>query len=89
MLFGRVCGEHLDDEGSDNERNRSIMNDTREIRIPADLCDAAVKKFAGAFHNVDELVTFLLQELVHGDTLDLDRADQAAVEQRLRDLGYM
>jgi hypothetical protein len=68
---------------------RSIMNETREIRIPSDLCDAAEKKFAGAFHSVDGLVAFVLKELVHGDTLDLDRADQAAVEQRLRDLGYM
>jgi hypothetical protein len=65
------------------------MNETREIRIPADLCDAAEKKFAGAFHNVDELLAFVLQELIHGDTVDLDRADQAAVEQRLKDLGYM
>jgi hypothetical protein len=38
---------------------------------------------------VDELVVFLLRELVRGDTLDLDQADQAAVEQRLRDLGYL
>lgn len=89
MRFGRVCGAHLDNEGSDNERNRSIMNEAREIRIPADLCDAAEKKFADAFHNVDELVAFVLQELIHGDTVDMDRADQAAVEQRLRDLGYM
>jgi hypothetical protein len=65
------------------------MSETREIRIPADLCAAAEKKFADAFHNVDELVAFVLQELIHGDTVDLDRADQAAVEQRLRDLGYM
>jgi hypothetical protein len=31
----------------------------------------------------------LLQELIRGDTRDLDEADQAVVEQRLRDLGYM
>jgi hypothetical protein len=65
------------------------MNETREIRLPVDLCAAAEKKFAGAFQSVDELVAFLLQELIRGDTVDLDRADQAAVEQRLRDLGYM
>lgn len=65
------------------------MNETREIRIPANLCDSAEKKFASAFRNVDELVAFVLQELIRGDTVDLDRADQAAVEERLRDLGYL
>jgi hypothetical protein len=65
------------------------MNGTRQIRLPVDLCAAAEQKFAGAFQSVDELVAFLLQELIRGDTVDLDRADQAAVEQRLRDLGYM
>jgi len=38
---------------------------------------------------VDELVVFLLQELIRRDTADLDRADQAEVEERLRDLGYL
>jgi hypothetical protein len=65
------------------------MSDTREIRLPADLCSAAEQKFGSRFRSVDELVVFLLQELVRGDTVDLDRADQAIVEARLRDLGYI
>jgi hypothetical protein len=65
------------------------MSDSREIRLPADLCAAAEKKFGGTFRNVDDLVAFLLQELVSADTVDLDRADQAVVEERLRDLGYI
>jgi hypothetical protein len=65
------------------------MSESREIRLPADLCAAAEKKFGGRFHSVDELVAFLLQELIREDTLDLDREDQAIVEQRLRDLGYI
>jgi hypothetical protein len=65
------------------------MSELREIRLPADLCAAAEQRFSGKFGSVDELVTFLLRELMHGDTLDLDQADQAAVEQRLRDLGYL
>jgi len=65
------------------------MNESREIRLPADLCAAAEKKFGGTFNTVDELVIFLLQELIRGDTLELDRADQAVVEERLRDLGYI
>lgn len=65
------------------------MSELREIRISSDLCAAAEKKFGSAFGSVDELVAFLLQELLRGDTTDLDRAEQWAVEQRLRDLGYM
>jgi hypothetical protein len=65
------------------------MSESREIRLPADLCAAAEKKFGGTFRSVDELVVFLLQELISRDTVDLDRADQAVVEERLRDLGYI
>jgi hypothetical protein len=66
-----------------------MTNDSRVIRLPEDLCAAAEKKFAGRFASLDELVAFLLRELVSGDTLELDQAEQAAVEQRLRDLGYL
>jgi hypothetical protein len=66
-----------------------MMGESREIRLPADLCAAAEEKFGGAFRSVDELVVFLLQELIRRDTADLDRADQAEVEERLRDLGYL
>jgi hypothetical protein len=65
------------------------MSESREIRLPEDLCAAAEKKFTGKFGSLDELVTFLLRELVHGDTVELDQAEQAAVEQRLKDLGYL
>jgi hypothetical protein len=65
------------------------MSEPREVRLPADLCVAAEQRFGSTFGSVDELVVFLLRELVRGDTLDLDQADQAAVEQRLRDLGYL
>jgi hypothetical protein len=65
------------------------MNESREIRIPVDLCAAVEEKFGKRFRSVDELVVFLLQELIRGDTRDLDLADQAVVEERLRDLGYM
>ncbi len=65
-----------------------MTNDSRVIRLPEDLCAAAEKKFAGRFASLDELVAFLLRELV-SDTLELDQAEQAAVEQRLRDLGYL
>jgi hypothetical protein len=65
------------------------MSDLREIRLPKDLCAAAEKKFGSRFDTLDELVAFLLRELVQGDTMAMDQAEQAAVEQRLKDLGYL
>jgi len=65
------------------------MSGSREIRVPEDLCAAAEKKFGRSFASVEELVAFLLRELVQGDTVALDQAEQAAVEQRLKDLGYL
>jgi hypothetical protein len=65
------------------------MSESREIRLPADLYAAAEEKFGGIFRSMDQLVIFLLQELIRRDTADLDRADQALVEERLRDLGYI
>jgi hypothetical protein len=84
MRFGRACGER-----SDDEMERATMSEWREIRLPEDLCAAAEQKFGASFRSLDELLTFLLQELISKNTMDLDRADQAIVEDRLRDLGYI
>jgi hypothetical protein len=65
------------------------MTEQREIRLPSDLCTAVERRFGTTFGSIDELVAFLLRELMRGNTLDLDQADQAAVEQRLKDLGYL
>jgi len=65
------------------------MSESREIRLPADLCAAAEEKFRGTFRSVDELVIFLLRELIRTDTADMEQADQAVVEERLRALGYI
>jgi Arc/MetJ-type ribon-helix-helix transcriptional regulator len=65
------------------------MNDWRQVQLPEDLCAAAEERFAGKFHSVDQLVSFLLQELLRDDSAELDRAEQTAVEQRLKDLGYL
>jgi hypothetical protein len=73
----------------DNEDRRSVLSESREIRLPADLCAAAEKKFGSRFSSAEELIVFLLQELIRGDTIELDQADQAVVEQRLKDLGYL
>ena len=65
------------------------MSGPRQIQLPADLCVAVEAKYGSSFPTVEELVIFLLQELLRGDTTALDRAEQQAVEQRLKDLGYL
>jgi hypothetical protein len=65
------------------------MSNLREIKLPEDLRLAAENKFGGRFGSLDELVVFLLRELVSSDTVELDQAERAAVEQRLKDLGYL
>jgi len=88
MPFGRVCEEPLGNEAQPLVMS-DVMSESREIKLPEDLCAAAEKKFAGRFGSVEELVAFLLRELVSGDTVELDRAEKEAVEQRLKDLGYL
>jgi hypothetical protein len=65
------------------------VSQSRQIAIPEDLCAAAKKRFGGRFPHVQDFVIFLLQELLRDTNVELDHAEQAAVEQRLRDLGYL
>jgi hypothetical protein len=61
----------------------------RDVRLPSELCAAAEQKFAERFGNVEELLSFVLRELLHSDVGQLDQAEQDIIEKRLRDLGYI
>jgi Arc/MetJ-type ribon-helix-helix transcriptional regulator len=65
------------------------MNGIRNVRLPEDLCAKAEEKFAGKFTNVEELLQFLLRELLDDQAEALDEAEQLVIEKRLRDLGYI
>jgi hypothetical protein len=65
------------------------MNGSRELRLPEELCAAAEKKFAGRFQNVEALLEFVLRDLLRDEDSALDQAEQQAIEQRLKDLGYL
>ena len=60
----------------------------REIRLPADLCEAAEKQYAGEYASLDELLTHMLR-YVTTDTNALDQSELKIIEERLKDLGYM
>ncbi|MFZ0807092.1 MAG: hypothetical protein WAN03_12945 [Candidatus Sulfotelmatobacter sp.] len=65
------------------------MTETRELRLPADLCAAVEKKFAAKFGSLEELLTFILCDLSCSDAAQLDQNELKLVEERLRDLGYL
>jgi hypothetical protein len=65
------------------------MSEVRQITLSEDLCAAAEKRFGGRFGSIEALIAFLLQELLQGDSVERDHAEKAAVEQRLKDLGYL
>jgi hypothetical protein len=62
---------------------------SRDVRLPADLCAAAEQRFAHQFGNVEELIVFLLRYVTGEEAERLDRAELHMVEERLRDLGYI
>ena len=65
------------------------MTEIRNVQLPLDLCSAAEKKFAHKFGTLEDLLTFLLRDLLRDDAVKADEAEQRLVEERLRELGYL
>jgi hypothetical protein len=65
------------------------MAEMRDVRLPADLCGSAEKKFGHVFNNLEELLIFVLRDLSREEASSADQAEQKLVEQRLRELGYL
>jgi len=61
----------------------------RTIALPADLCAEAEKRLGSRFGNVEQLLEFVLRDLVRDSAAEADEGERRLVEQRLRDLGYM
>lgn len=66
-----------------------MTESTVEIRLSASLCRAAEEKFGHRFSNIEELLTFVLQELLRDDASRIDESEARIIEERLRDLGYL
>jgi hypothetical protein len=65
------------------------MTARRHISLPEELCASAEQQFSARFGSVESFLEFVLRELVRTDAEALDKSEQAVLEQRLRDLGYM
>ena len=61
----------------------------RDIRLPDQLCRAAEEKFGQQFGSLEELIGFVLRELLRDDASQMDQAETRIIEERLRDLGYI
>jgi len=61
----------------------------RELRLPADICAAAEERFGQSFGTLEDLLGFVLRELLRDEARQLDRSEQRIVEERLRELGYI
>lgn len=65
------------------------MSELRIVRLPADLCGAAENKFGHLFGSVEELLTFILRDLIRDDAAKADQAEERLIEERLKELGYL
>jgi len=61
----------------------------REVSLPADLCEVAQARFGKQFSTVEDLLVFVLKELVRDDSHKMDENEQRMIEERLRGLGYL
>jgi len=65
------------------------MTGKRQITLPEELCASAERQFGARFGGLDSFLEFVLRELVRNDAEALDKTEQAVLEKRLRDLGYL
>ena len=61
----------------------------RTVTLPAELCAQAEKRFGEKFTSLEQLLEYVLRDLVRDDTAQADEGEQRMIEQRLRDLGYL
>jgi hypothetical protein len=66
-----------------------MSSDVREVRLPAQLCIDAERRFAARFSSVEELLVHVLQELLRDKAAQMDESERRVIEQRLKDLGYI
>jgi hypothetical protein len=65
------------------------MTARRQFSLPEALCASAEQQFGTRFGGLESFLEFALRELVRTDAEGLDKAEQAILEKRLRDLGYL
>lgn len=65
------------------------MTEMRNIGLPAELCLQAEKRFSERFGSLEQLLEYVLRDLLRDDAAQADEGEQRIIEQRLRELGYL
>jgi hypothetical protein len=65
------------------------MTPRRQISLPEELCVSAEQQFGAYFEGLESFLEFVIRELVSNNQETLDKTEQAVLEKRLRDLGYL
>ena len=63
--------------------------ETRSVNLAADLCAKAEERFGSQFDGVEDLLEYVLRNLLRDDAARADESEQRLIEQRLKDLGYL
>ena len=66
-----------------------MSDNVRDVHLSSDLCRMAEQKYANRFSTVEQLLTYLMEQLVRDDATKMDQEEQRIIEQRLKDLGYI
>jgi hypothetical protein len=66
-----------------------MSDNMREVRLPAELCQAAEQRYGARFGGLKQFLTLVLQELLRDEAAQMDQAEQRIIEERLKDLGYI
>ena len=61
----------------------------RSVNLPAELCTRAEKRFVPKFGSLEQLLEYVLRDLLRDEAAQTDEGEQRMLEQRLRDLGYL
>jgi hypothetical protein len=67
----------------------AMQGPMRSVALPEELCTRAEQRFRGQFASVEQLLEFVLRDLLRDDAARADQAEQSLIEQRLKDLGYL
>jgi len=62
---------------------------TIAVTLSAELCATALDRYGSRFASIEDLLTFLLQELLRDDAMKMDDKEKQMLEARLKDLGYL
>jgi hypothetical protein len=66
-----------------------MTTQAREISIPESLYLDLEARLGPHFGSVDDMICFMVRELLRSDTRTLDQAEQQMIRTRLEDLGYL